>query len=144
MFVPSKFKYYLAIAYWFIFRPKTFGVRCVVWCGNEILMVKHSYGNYTHWIFPGGGVNRNENFEEAAKREVLEEVGLEIYNLKKIGTYSSTKEYKRDTVVVFSAESNNKSTKIDPREIAEAQWFAKDNLPDISEYSKKILAMFYS
>ena len=40
------FVYPFAKIYWFIFRPKTFGVKCLIKCGNEILMIRHTYGIY--------------------------------------------------------------------------------------------------
>src|SRR3989338_1059346 len=80
-------------------------------------------------------------FEEAVIREVFEEVGLNLIELRRIGEYTSTKEYKKDTVIVFTAQSKYKNVKIDQKEIAEATWFKSDNLPEISEYSKAILAM---
>lgn len=34
------------------------------------------YGEY--YVFPGGGVEEGENLEEAVKREILEEFGIEV------------------------------------------------------------------
>ena len=75
--------YSLARVYWFIFRPKTFGVRCIVERDGEVVMVKHTYGKRTDWLFPGGGIKRGETEKGAAQREVLEEVGIVAFNLKK-------------------------------------------------------------
>lgn len=128
--------------YWFIFRPKTYGVKCVVKCGNEVLMIKNSYGSWKSWMFPGGGIDKDESAEEAVKREVMEEVGIEIIDFQKIGEYTSAKEYKRDTVTVFMAKVNSKEFKIDHSEISQASWFDLNNLPiDISDYFKNILNM---
>ena len=52
---------------------------CAVLIGNEkILMVRQSYKGETIWTFPGGGIEPDESPEEAAIREVKEEVGLDI------------------------------------------------------------------
>jgi len=87
---------------------------------------------YAHkmWTFPGGGVGRNESFAEAAKRETLEESGVVILNPKKIGEYSTEKEYKRDTVECFHSIVHNKGLEVDGFETVEAEWFSKDKLPD--------------
>ena len=37
------------------------------------------------WEFPGGKVEKNENFEQALKREIKEELNISIYINKKIG-----------------------------------------------------------
>ena len=34
------------------------------------------------WVIPGGGIDNNESKEEAAKREILEEVGIDISKAK--------------------------------------------------------------
>jgi 8-oxo-dGTP pyrophosphatase MutT (NUDIX family) len=58
-------------------------VRAVIWKDNKILMVHSNRGDYK---FPGGGLNKDESHEEALKREVREETGYIINNVKdKIG-----------------------------------------------------------
>lgn len=137
----NKILHQVAKIYWFIFQPKTFGVKVVIRNGGEVLMIKNSYGGWNKWMFPGGGVNKGENFEEAAKREIKEEVGVDLIDVRKVGEYTSNKEYKKDTVFVFLSEVSSKNFKLDNKEIAEAQWFGLDNLPEISDYSRNILSM---
>ena len=43
---------------------------------GAILLVRHSY--LDGWSFPGGLINRHEDFEDALRREPFEEVGLRI------------------------------------------------------------------
>lgn len=45
----------------------------------EVAMIKDSYGR---WTFPKGHLEPNETFEEAAKREIAEELGLEAERFK--------------------------------------------------------------
>lgn len=104
-------------------------------------MIKNSYGGWKKWMFPGGGVGRNETPEQAVKREVLEEVGIVVQELYKIGIYRSNKEFKRDTVIVFAGKSKSKEVNIDLNEIAKVGWFKVNDLPEISEYSKLIISM---
>lgn len=47
-------------------------VRAVIKKENKILMIKTNKGDYK---FPGGGVEKNESFEEGIIREVREEAG---------------------------------------------------------------------
>lgn len=45
---------------------------------NKVLLVKHRKGDRSYYLFPGGGLENNEKIEECAKRELLEETGLDI------------------------------------------------------------------
>jgi 8-oxo-dGTP pyrophosphatase MutT (NUDIX family) len=42
------------------------------------------------WFLPGGGVEQNESIEDTAKREAVEELGLEVKVRKIIKTYHVT------------------------------------------------------
>lgn len=46
--------------------------------GEEVLLVRHQKGQDTYWLLPGGGVEYAETAPEAARREVMEETGLEV------------------------------------------------------------------
>ncbi|TSC60418.1 MAG: hypothetical protein LiPW15_296 [Parcubacteria group bacterium LiPW_15] len=104
-------------------------------------MVKNNYGNYESWMFPGGGIKKGETPAQAAKREVEEEVGIEVEDLKEIGVFHSAKEFKNDTVTVFAGRSRGKEINIESNEIADARWLELNNLPEISEYSKLMIDM---
>lgn len=110
-------------------------------CEGKILMIKNAYGK-SAWTFPGGAVNKNELPETAAKREMMEEVGIQIYRLKKIGELLNTREYKKDTIHCYTGNISEGALKIDQYEILEAGWFSKDDLPvGISSIAKQILSL---
>ncbi len=50
---------------------------------NEYLLVYNK--KFGGWQFPGGKLEKGENAEEAAKREIFEETNLVVENLEKIG-----------------------------------------------------------
>jgi ADP-ribose pyrophosphatase YjhB (NUDIX family) len=54
---------------------------------GEILLVKTRNGG---WVFPGGQVEVGENLEDALKREIKEESGIDINVTNLIGVYSNT------------------------------------------------------
>lgn len=49
--------------YWFIFRPKTRGVKCIVENKGKFLLVKLNYAHHK-WTIPGGGVKKRRIFPE--------------------------------------------------------------------------------
>jgi ADP-ribose pyrophosphatase YjhB (NUDIX family) len=114
--------------YWFAFRPRTQGVKCVIVHEGRWLMIRNSYGR-GHWTFPGGGINRGERPRDAAVREVAEEVGIDLADVAPIGTYFTRQQYKRDTVHCFTATVGSADHVIDEAEIAEARWVVPDELP---------------
>ena len=83
------------------------------------------------WLTPGGGIENNESLNECAKREVYEEVGVKITNLKKsYVTDFITKNWKGNKVqfiaVLFTAEYDSGtlgSTENDDDRMKEIKWF---------------------
>jgi ADP-ribose pyrophosphatase YjhB (NUDIX family) len=139
-----KIAYPIARLYWFIFRPLSFGVKCVVECDGQILLVKNSYTRTNQWTFPGGGIKNNEDRITAVKREIKEETGIILSNPKYLGNFFTEQEYKRDTVYVFSETVPNKDIKTETSEILEAKWFNKNELPPILSPSvSKVLKIYF-
>ncbi len=59
-------------------------VGAVVYTDDEIFLMKSpKWGDY--WMVPGGGIEKYETEEEALRREIREELGIEITNLHRLG-----------------------------------------------------------
>ena len=128
--------------WWFLTRPESRGVKVILKYDDEVLLAQHSYGHRL-WTFPGGGVNSKEAFETAACREMKEELGIEIKNLKGIGSYFTNYEYKKVTVECFVVEVDTKQVIIDNFEIAQVKWFKLNELPTNRASSvDKIMALY--
>lgn len=113
-----------------IFRivPQKDRVRVIVYRDDgAILLVKNRFSRQG-WALPGGGVNRNESYEQAAVREVSEEIGLKIHNLRYLGKANSHESYAKFSVQVFAAHASNCDIKCN-FEIMEARWLSMDYLP---------------
>jgi ADP-ribose pyrophosphatase YjhB (NUDIX family) len=136
--------YKLATVYWKIFRPQTFGVKLLLINDGKFLLVEQSYTKGYH--LPGGGVKSGEMFEQALKREILEELGLDINDLQLFGVYQSTKQGKIDTVITFmSTEPVDLNKAKLSSEINRADFFSLDNLPtNISPGSRKRIQEYLS
>ncbi len=112
--------------YWRIFKPKSFGVKVLLTHPAEkskVLLVRHSYGNTSLWNIPGGGYNpKNESAEKAARREVFEELGVEVLQLSLLGEYLTSIEGKKDTVTMYRGTIESTSTIKTNPEILEIEW----------------------
>lgn len=114
--------------YWRLARPSTRGSRVLILDGERVLLVRHSYGR--HWYLPGGGVRRRETFEDAARREVFEEIGVNVHDLRLFNRYLSRQEGKRDHIEVFTATMYEGVPRVRSREIAEVRLHPMSDLPD--------------
>jgi len=76
-----------------------------------------------------GFLEAGESAEQALHREVFEEVGIEITNLRYFGSQSWP--YPGQLMLGFIADAVTDDIKIDGVEIAEADWFRYDQMPGI-------------
>ncbi len=113
--------------YLFIVRPLTLGVRIMMIRDGKVLLVRQTYMD--GWFMPGGGVQRGETVEQAARREAYEEVGAELNNLELLGAYTNFTEWKSDHNVLFISNDFTLNGRHD-REVAEVCFFALENLPE--------------
>lgn len=114
-----------------IFRtvPQKDRVRVIVYRDDgDILLVKNRFSRQK-WALPGGGVKHNESYEQVAVREVSEEIGLKIHNLRYLGKANSHESYAKFSVRVFAAHASNCDIKCN-FEIMEARWFNMNYLPE--------------
>jgi len=133
--------YLLLRLYWFVFRPRTYGARCIVVCEQHLLLVRHTYG-HLFWTLPGGRLAKGETPEAAVRREVQEEVGIRLGGVQYLGQFVSTQTYNTDTVYVFSASTPSQACTIEPGEILEARWFALAAMPQVSEKTRIALQLW--
>ena len=131
--------------YWKTFKIKTFGVRVLIKKDDSVFLVKHRYGDL--WVFPGGGVKKEEPIEQAAKREVYEETNISISTFERVlGVYKNTQGGKNDTVtVIVAGDWTECSKKKWSLEILESGFFNRNNLPKgTSNATRRRIEEYYS
>jgi 8-oxo-dGTP pyrophosphatase MutT (NUDIX family) len=95
--------------------------RCILWSGDRFLLaVHHSYLplSRTRWGLPGGRIEWGESAEQAARREVAEELGIELGELTDCGDYR----YKGARHKVFGARFDGEVVSFDDNEIERIGW----------------------
>jgi 8-oxo-dGTP pyrophosphatase MutT (NUDIX family) len=136
-----RFAHRLLRVWWFVRRPQQYGVKCVLTDGEEVLLVRHTYGK-PEWDLPGGGIKRDERPEDAARREIEEELGVRLAGWRDIGSLRSAEYHRRDTIYCFQAELNGKPLTIERAEIDSVRWFSTRRLPrDSGRYVRRIVAL---
>ena len=124
-------------------RPKV-GIAVVIERNNKILLGKRKGSHKSgFWAVPGGHLEFNETLEDCAIREVMEETGLTIKNIRKdTFTNDIMKDEGKHYITCFvRADCENGEPKImEPDKCEEWGWFDWDNLPSplFSKY-KEIL-----
>lgn len=99
---------------------------------DEILLVHaRNFRRSQMFGLVAGFLEGGETLEECTRREVLEEVGIEIKNIRYFG--SQPWPYPSGVMVGFTAEYAGGEIKMDDGELSEARFFKKDNLPQIPE-----------
>jgi ADP-ribose pyrophosphatase YjhB (NUDIX family) len=137
---------YLALRpWWFVTRPRTIGMKIVVRCGDDVLLVRHTYARRHQWDIPGGFVRGDEDLDVAMRRELHEELGLEPTGAFAIAEVPTRFDHKRETLHVWAVEVEPGSA-IEPSaaEISEIRWARHDELPrDATVFARRMIARSY-
>lgn len=114
---------------------KLVGAAAVIMDSNErILLVKHNYGKY-NWELPGGLSELNESAGDTAKREVLEETGLEVTVDRLTGVYYEPNNDMHHFVFTCKVVGNQQP-RPDAKEVTECKFWDINDLPrPISDFT---------
>lgn len=97
--------------------------------GDKILLQRNTHYKLRNWTLVAGFVDAGENFEDAVRREVLEEASIEVKDLRYFG--SQTWPFPSNIMVGFRAEYASGELVPDGEEVLESGWFAGNDLPEI-------------
>ena len=115
--------------------------------GEELLLAKNANAQGNFYSTLAGFVEPGESIEETVHREVFEEVGIKIKNLKYFASQSWP--FPNSLMLGFHAEYSNGEIRIQEEEIADARWFHYKEMPNkpammsisgwlIDDYLKKL------
>lgn len=97
--------------------------------GNRILLARAFRFPVKIYSVIAGFVEPGETLEECIRREIKEEVNIEVKNIRYFG--SQPWPFPHSLMIAFTAEYAKGSIKIDDEEIMDAGWFAPHDLPPI-------------
>jgi ADP-ribose pyrophosphatase YjhB (NUDIX family) len=92
---------------------------------KEVLLLNHVLRPYSGWGIPGGFIDKGEQADDAVRREIREETGIELsrlklYTIRTLGTHLE---------ILFFAMADGEP-RITSAEIIETKWFAPSDVPE--------------
>ncbi len=96
---------------------------------DKLLLVRNNYGSYRRLALVAGFVEIGESFEQAVHREVMEEVGLKVKNLRYYKNQPWGLSYAQ--MIGFTAELDGEDEiKLQENELSEGGWYRRDEVPN--------------
>ena len=101
----------------------------------QVLLIQRGFEPFKGcWAIPGGFMNMDETTEQCAIRELEEETGLKISDVRQIGAFSKIDRDPRGRTITVAylaiVDAPLEVKGLD--DAAKAQWFALDALPDLA------------
>lgn len=94
---------------------------------GEVLLLKHRFRAGSGWGLPGGFMENGEQPIDALRRELHEEIGLELDDVKVFAVRSFKKP--KQVEVLFRGRANAE-VKSQTVEVERAEWFSIETLPE--------------
>lgn len=95
--------------------------------GNEILLALHRQRTTQYYSCLAGFMEAGESAEQAVRREIMEETGIRVRNIRYFGSQSWP--FPSQLMLGFTAEYESGEIHIQESELQRAAWFPQDNCP---------------
>jgi 8-oxo-dGTP diphosphatase len=103
---------------------------------GEVLLLDHVLRPVSGWGLPGGFLNAAEQPEAAFRREIREETGLELREVK----LAHIRTMHRHIEIIFTAKAVGKAS-VKSREITQLGWFDLDNMHEEMSLDQQFLIL---
>ncbi len=103
---------------------------------NEVLLLKRGpkcRNGVGFWAKPGGKVELWEKIEDAVKREIKEEIGVDIEIIRSLGFTEGISKNESNHWIAFNYLAKivgGEIKNLEPEKHEEVKWFKLDNLPE--------------
>lgn len=114
---------------------------------NTILLIERGRDPYKgSWALPGGFIDMDEPLEVACQRELEEETGIRVGEMKQFRAYGAVdRDPRHRTIsVIFYAFQEEEPLPVAGDDAAKAQWFPLDHLPKMAFDHQQIIDEFKS
>ncbi|NJN51109.1 MAG: NUDIX hydrolase [Gammaproteobacteria bacterium] len=112
---------------WRAFRT----VRCILRQDERFLLVVHHQrfpGGRPRWGLPGGRIERGEDLATTARRELREELSVQVADLAEVGDYR----YKGALNRVYASEFSGRILSFDRSELKQIAWHSLDDVVQLA------------
>jgi ADP-ribose pyrophosphatase YjhB (NUDIX family) len=107
---------------------------------GRVLLLQHTFRKGSGWGIPGGFIERGEQPEEAIRRELREETGVEIDGVRLIAARTLKRPRQVELLYVAHVRDGARPRAVSV-EIKRAEWFTPDALPrELTKDQRRLIA----
>ena len=97
--------------------------------GDKLLLSKYANRNYTRYGMLAGFIEIGETVEEGVAREVMEEVGLKVKNIRYYKSQPWGIAGNLSVGYYCDLDGDDETITLDENELSMAEWFSRDEIP---------------
>lgn len=113
------------------------GCSVLIKSNNKLLLgIRNKEPNKGMIITPGGGVELFERMEDTVRREIMEETGLEVTNIKQLKTYEIINNPDEHRIIIYWSADYDKNSIHSATDLAGAKFYTREEIKELDELGK--------